>query len=129
MLNDALDILNPRGRYTAEGTYWTERPDSANEGGMKFNYEWVDPMSKAYRVLYGTVQSVEAGETAIRTNDNLGFSSGGFVMTADGQLFQVIQVSKDFSSVPKQALRLFGTPIMTEFVLRLVTVPNPWEAQ
>ena len=130
MLNDSLDILNPRGRYTAEGTYWAERPDSTDAGGTRFNYEYVDPFSKTYRVLFGNIQSVEAGETTIRTNDIIGFQPGGFVMTADGRLFNVLQVAKDYSSANKQALRLLGTPLSTEFVLRLVTAPdNVWGAR
>ena len=129
MIYDALDILMPRARFTAEGKYWTERPDSSDMGGMAFNYEYVDPLSKSYRVLFGNIQTVEDGSTTIRTNDNLGFKAGHWIMTDDGQLFQVIQVAKDFSASSKQALRLFGTPLMTEFVLRLVTDPNPWGAK
>lgn len=128
MVHDSLDLFTPRSRFTATGTYWTERPDSADMGGIKFNYEYVDPMSKTYRILFGNIQTDEAGNTTIRTNDNLGFKDGQWVMTADGQLFQIEQVAKDFADAPKQALRFFGTPLMTEFVLRLITVPNPWGA-
>ena len=126
MLNDALDILNPRSRFTAEGTFWTERPDSLIEGGQKFNYEYVDPFSKTYRRLYGNIQSFNTGETAIRTNDLLPFKVGAFVMTAEGTLFAITQAAKDFQSASKQALRLLGTPLGTEYVLRLVNVENAW---
>lgn len=129
MLNDVLDILNPRTRFTAEGTFWTERPDSADEGGMRFNYEYVDPFSKTYRRLFGNIQSFDAGETAVRTNDLLPFKVGAFVMTAEGTLFTITQAAKDFQSASKQALRLLGTPLGTEYVLRLVNVENPWGAK
>ena len=58
MIADALDILNPRERFSAEGTYWDTRPDSAAQGGSKkFNYEFVSPYSKTYRVAFGNMQT------------------------------------------------------------------------
>lgn len=126
MIYDALDILMPRSSFTAAGEFWTERPDSADMGGMPFNYEYVDPASRAYRKLFANLQSFEAGEVAIRTNDILPWSAKGYFMTADGELYRIVDVQKDYSSVPKQALRLFGTPLLTEYVIRGVNVPNPW---
>lgn len=47
-------------------------------------------------------------------------------MTAEGTLFAITQAAKDFQSASKQALRLLGTPLGTEYVLRLVNVENAW---
>lgn len=129
MIYDVLDLLNPKPRFTAEGTYWEQCPDSSYDGGQKFNYEFVDPFSRTYRRLFGNIQSFEAGETSIRSNDCIGFKVGGFVMTADGQMFRIIQVGKDYSAAQKQVMRIFGTPLSTEYVLRLVTHKNQWGAR
>lgn len=130
MISDALDILNPRERFTAEGTYWNERPDSAEQGGgKKFNFEYVDVYSRTYRRLFGNMQSYEAGEVAIRTNDDLNYKTEGYFMSQDGTLFRIIQVAKDYQAASKQALRLLGTPLGTEFVIRAVNVDNPWGAK
>lgn len=130
MITDALDILNPRERFSAEGTYWDERPDSADQGGSKkFNYEFVSPYSKTYRVAFGAMQNFEAGETTVRTNDDVGFKNGGFVMLQNGQLYTVLQVATDFQAASKQALRFLGVPLGTEYVIRMVSVDNPWWAR
>lgn len=127
MIADALDILNPREKFTAEGTYWNTRPDTAAQGGgQKFNFEYVDVYSSQYRRLFRNMQSYEAGEVAIRTNDTLNYTAEGYFMTQDGTLFRIIQVAKDYQAASKQALRLLGTPLGTEYVLRAVSVENPW---
>lgn len=130
MIADALDILNPRERFSAEGTYWDTRPDSAAQGGSKkFNYEFVSPYSKTYRVAFGNMQTFEAGETTVRTNDDVGFQNGGFVMLQNGQLYTILQVATDFQAASKQALRFLGVPLGTEYILRMVNVENPWGAR
>lgn len=127
MITDALDILNPRETFSAEGTYWDSRPDSATQsGGKKFNFEYVSPYSKTYRIAFGNMQNFEAGETTIRTNDDAGFKNGGYVMLQDGQLYMVLQVSTDFQAANKQALRFLGVPLSTQYVVRMVNQPNPW---
>lgn len=129
MVNDSLDLFTPRSRFSATGTYWPERPDSADKGGTPFNYEYVDPSSRAYRRLFGNIQSFNAGEIAIRMNDLIDWSNKGYFMTTDGSVYRIDSVQKDYSSAPKQAMRLFGTPLGTEYVIRGVNVPNPWGAK
>ena len=130
MIADALDILNPRERFSAEGTYWDSRPDSAAQGGSKkFNYEFVSPYSRTYRVACGNMQTFEAGETTVRTNDDVGFKNGGYIMLQNGQLYTILQVATDFQAASKQALRFLGVPLGTEYVIRMVTVENPWGAR
>lgn len=129
MIYDALDILLPRARFTAEGKFWTERPDSADEGGMAFNYEYVEPSSRSYRRLFGTMQTFDADEIAIRSNDILPWDAEKYFMTADGALYRVLQALKDYTDAPKQAMRLLGTPIGTQYVIRGVRIDNPWGAK
>ena len=129
MIYDALDILLPRARFTAVGTYWPERPDSTDVGGARFNYEYINPASRAYRRLYANIQSHDAGEIAVRTNDVLPFNAECFFMTADGNLYQIVDVQEDFSSAPEQALRLFSRPLGTEYLIRGVRVDNTWGAK
>lgn len=131
MIYDALDILLPRSRFTAAGKFWPSRPDSLElyESGVQFNYEYINPASRAYRRLYANIQSHDAGEIAVRTNDILPFNAECFFMTADGKLYQIVDVQEDFSSAPEQALRLFGRPLGTEYLIRGVRVDNPWGAK
>lgn len=129
MVHDSLDLFTPRSRFTATGKFWTERPDSADKGGTPFNYEYVDTSTRAYRRLYANYQSFEAGEVAIRTNDLLPWNAKGYFMTAEGALYRILDVQKDYQAAPKQVMRLLGTPLGTEFVIRAVNVENPWGAK
>lgn len=126
MIFDSMDLMNPKSRFTASGSYYEECFDSPDEGAQAFNYEYVDPLSRTYRRLYGNIQAFQAGECAIRTGDQLKFKVNGIVITQDGQCFKIIQAAKDYQAAPKQVLRLFGTPVSVQYVLRMVTVDNPW---
>lgn len=125
MIRDTLDIMNPRSRFTATANYYSETFDGPDVGAKQFNYEYVNPFSNTYRRLFSNIQGV-AGEVAIRTDDQHDYKVDGIVITQDGQAFKILQIEKDFQATPKQVLRLLGTPVSTQYVLRLVSVPNPW---
>ncbi len=125
MIRDILDILNPKERFTLTGKYYAERPDSPDIGAQEFNYEYVDPYTKTWRTLFGNIQA-SAGETAIRTDDQIKFKINGIVITQDRQAFKIIQIEKDYQAANKQVMRIFGTPVSTQYVIRLVSVDNPW---
>lgn len=127
MIFDALDIMNPKAKFTATAKYYKERPDSPDVGAQIFNYEYVDTVSRTYRRLFGNIQSFDAGETAIKTNDQVEYAVNGIVITQDGQMYKILQVAKDYNETPSQVMRLFGTPVSVTYVLRLITIKNPWE--
>lgn len=122
---DYLDFANPKPRFTASASYYKFVPDSLRIGAQSFNYEYVNPYSNTYRRLFANIQG-DGGEVAIRTDDQLDYIVGGIVVTQDGHTFKIVQVEKDFQSANKQALRLFGTPVSVQYVLRLVVIENPW---
>lgn len=63
----------------------------------------------------------------IRTNDLIKpVENRSYMLLADGRLFRVAQIEIDYQSASKQALRLFGTPLGTTLVLRLVEEENKW---
>lgn len=125
MIRDSLDLMNPRGRFTATATYYRSRPDGPALGGQEFHYEYVSPYSKTYQRLFANVQ-VEAGETVIRTDDYLAYKIDGIVVTQDGKAFRVTKVERDVSSAPKQVMRLIGVPVSVHYVLRLIEIDEPW---
>jgi len=124
---DWLDLANPKHRFTASAKYYAEPLNDPSDGAEEFSYEYVDPLSHTYRRLFGNIQSTQGnGEVAIRTDDQLEFKQGGFIMTNDGKTFQIIQKQQDFQTANKQALRIFGVPVSVQYVIRMVEVPNPW---
>ena len=125
MIFDTLDLMNPKTRFTATGSYYIEDMDGTVDGAQQFNYEYVNPFSNTYKRLFANVQG-SAGEVAIRTDDQLKFAVNATVITQDGQAFKILQVEKDYQAANKQVMRLFGTPVSVEYVLRLVRIENPW---
>lgn len=126
MIRDILDIMNPKPRFTSSARYYEEPVDGPNVGAHQFNYEYVNPFSNTYRRLFANIQGV-AGEVAIRTDDQLKFKINGIVITQDGQAFKIIQIEKDYQAAQKQVMRILGTPLSTQYVMRLVAVDNPWD--
>lgn len=125
-MSDILDLLNPKPRFPATGKYYKERPLSPDDGAEQFNYGYVSVYSNTFRRLFGNVQGNEK-QTVIRTDDQCDFKNQGFIITQDGEAFEILQVEKDYQAAPTQAMRLFGTPVSTEYVIRLIGVDNPWE--
>ena len=126
MIYSLLDIVAPRAQYTARGSYYKREPNDLTEGAQPFDYEYIDPLSKTFRRLYGNYQSFTAGELAIRTRDRLEWKVNAFVVTSDGAMYVITDIQQDFSSAPKQAFRIAGMPVGVEWVLRLVPYQNPW---
>lgn len=125
MIYDALDILLPRARFTATGKYWEDRPE-VEAGGVLFNYEYANPYLAAYKRLFANIQG-SSGDIAIRTNDILNpVKNRSHVLLADGRLFLVADFEIDYQSASKEAMRLFGVPLGTTHVFRLVEIDNPW---
>ena len=126
VIRSSLDLNAPRAQYTARGSYYKHEPNDLTEGAQPFNYEYIDPLSKTFRRLYGNYQSFSAGELAIRTRDRLEWRVNAFVVTSDGAMYVITDIQQDFSSAPKQAFRIAGMPVGVEWVLRLMPYQNPW---
>lgn len=124
-MNDILDLLNPKTKFPCTGKYYKDRPISAEDGAEQFNYCYESRYSNAYKRLFSNVQGAD-GQTAIRTDDQCKFEVNSFIVTQDGKLFKILQAETDYQSASHQAMRLFGTPVSTEYVLRLIEVDNPW---
>lgn len=125
MFHDALDVLNPNPRFTAEGVIYEKRPEIKG-GGVRFNYEYINPYSATYRRLFSNVQG-ETGETAIRTNDQISpVVNKSYVRLSDGKLYKVLQVETDYQAAEKQSFRIIGAPLGTEIVMRIVREDDAW---
>lgn len=123
-----LEMLNPnKSKFKAPATYYENTVDSPADGGQSFRFDYVDPLSKTYRTLFGNITSDRNnGEVTIRTNANLPFRQASYIILPDGICYQIIQCAKDYSNVEKEALAMWKNPIGVEYVIRMVQVPNPW---
>lgn len=125
MIHDALDILNPKQRFPSEAVFYAGRPEVTG-GGVHFNYRYESPYSSAYKRLFGNIQGA-SGEVTIRTNDAIApVENKSYIVLADGRQFKVLQVEVDYQAAEEQVLRLFGAPLSTELVIRLVREDSGW---
>lgn len=125
---DYLEFANPKSRFTASALYFEHEVDDPTDGGQRFTYEYLDPLSHTYRKLFGNIQSTDGnGELAIRTGTRLPYKQGAYIKTQDGKFFQIIQMQEDFSAAKKQAMRILPIPVSVQYVIRMVQIEDPWE--
>lgn len=125
-VKDIRSLLQKRAEQTLTGTYYEEQPQSPADGGVAFQYEYVNPSSWTFRRLFGNVVGNQFSITAIKTVSPLAWRVSSYVGTQDGRLYTVLQVERDIAGAGKQAQRLFCDPAGVSYVLRLAEVENPW---
>lgn len=125
MINDILDILNPRGQFTATAKYYDTLPSSPDDGGQKFSFEYVSPYSKTYQRIFANIQG-EPGNVIIRTNKNNNYSINGIIITQDGKAYRIKQVEKEYPESSKQVQRLFISLVNCTYLISLEETDEPW---
>ena len=127
---DMLDILCPTPLYVNKGRFFRYGdviPDPPTSGGKPFDYDQVDPKSKGYQMVFGTIDASDTAYTAIKTKKNLGFKVRDVVVLADGTAYAIESVAIDYGAKrEKQSFRILATPAGVDFVLRIKEIENPW---
>ena len=125
---DLLDMLNPaRSKFPFEGNYYGVTVENEERPvGETLFYKFENPHSTTYRTLFSTVQSFDSTTTAIRTNTNVGFKVGGYIVLQSGEEYVIEDIVKDYNTAPQQVFRLGNCSAGIEYVLRLVKRDNPW---
>ena len=89
----------------------------------------LDPHSREYRTIIGTLL-VEGKNTAIKTRSAIDFKEKQYIVTQDGQFWQIVSVLENVQAEQsKQALRFFVETAQTEKTIRLIGKDNPWGIQ
>ena len=123
---DLLDILTPHSREVCRGTYYKTKPKGTSDAGAPFSYEYVDPTSWHYQQLFQNVKVAEATTAAIKTKSAVDWKVGGYVKTQDGRFYLIVSVQQDYNAAPRQAFRIFGQVVGTDYVIRLTEKSEPW---
>ena len=126
MVDDLLSLLNTNAEEVLSGTYYPVIPKIAEDGGLEFNYDIVNDSDRTYAQVLNTIKA-EQTICTIKTNDNCGFKINGYITTQDGVFWQITGIVKHLvNKNSKQALRLLRETAETEFIIRLLEIPNPW---
>jgi hypothetical protein len=125
-MDDILILLNTSVDEVLTGTYYPVIPKIMGDGGETFQYDIVNESDRTYSRMLEVVKN-ETSMCTIKTNDECGFKINGYVATQDGAFWQIQGVVKHLvNKNSKQALRLLKETAETEYVVRLIEVPNPW---
>lgn len=124
---DLLDLLHGKVNYTFTGVHYSRRPDTPDqEGGGIFDYEYVDPTEWHYQKLLGNLINSDGATATIKTNDDMQWKPGEFIVLQDDKLYTIVSVMKDYQSESKQTFRFLKEAPEIDYVVRLVEVENSW---
>lgn len=125
MIDDILSLLNTNAEEVLSGTYYNVIPKTNLDGGEPFQYDIVNDSDKSYASVLGTIKT-EQTMCTIKTNDDCGFKVNGYIATQDGGFWQISGIVKHLvNKNSKQALRLLKETAETEYIMRLIEIPNP----
>ena len=124
-MDDILDLLNTSTDEVLTGTYYAVIPKTTSDSGVSFQYDIVNENDKSYAKLLDTI-TTEMTTCTIKTNDNCGFKINGYIATQDDCFWQITGVVKHLvNKNTKQALRLLKETAETDYIIRLIQIPNP----
>jgi hypothetical protein len=124
-VNDFLNLLIGKSDEVLTGSYYPKRPKTARDVSIKFGYDIVNDSDISYSKILDNVKT-EQSILTIKTNDVCGFSINGYVVTQDGDMWQITGIIKRIVvKENKQALRFLKETPATEYVMRLIGVENP----
>ena len=123
-----IDLMTfEQGKFnkTLLGTYYNSKRITEQNTGVPFDYEIIDPRSKAQETI-GTNLSVNQYQRAtVKTNDPLEWKVGHYVALQGGGLYQIEEVREDIGEISRENYRDFNFNFGTNYVLRLVEIANP----
>lgn len=107
------------------GTYYKRITVTTSDGGEKFSYEVLDPHTREYRTVMNNLV-VQGNIMAIKTRSTIKFKEKGYIVTQEGNLWQITAITENVqSNRSKQALRFFTETAQTEKTIRMIGVENP----
>ena len=126
-VNDFLNFIIGKSDEVLTGSYYPKLPKTPMDTSIKFNYDIVNDNDLSYSKILDNIKTEQALQT-IKTNDICDFKINGYVVTQDGEFWQIQGILKrTVVKENKQALRFVRETPATEYIIRLLGVENPME--
>jgi hypothetical protein len=122
---DLLDLQTGKYFKTFTGSYYERYPETQNDAGVPFDYEFVDTTEWHYQKLLTNLVVNGVATATIKTNNPQRYRDNAFVVLQDGRMYVIIQVIQDTHSANKEAYRVLTDVAGIDYVLRLSEVDNP----
>lgn len=123
---DLIDLMKPREDMYCRGWYYmTVKADNPLDGGMVFNYDFMDEKSKGYDVT----ENIQYTGKRVRliTRDKLPFKVKRYIKTQDGEWWQIVEITE--RTEHRETLRFLKSAPDTRYIISVISVDNPWELQ
>ena len=122
MAFDFLDLIVNSADEFLTGKFYRRRPVSQDDGAITFHYKQRDPNSRIFSTVLSNVRA-DSATYAITTNDFQDFNVGGYIVTQNGLIWEIVEVITN--EQPKEAsdvLRWFKTAKTAECSVRMIQV-------
>ena len=126
---DFIDLMVDTSEEYLTGFFYKRRPKNAEDGRISFLYKQLDPNSRVFDTVLGNVRADRA-TYAIKSNDNCGFNVGGFVITQNGLIWEIVEVIRNEEvKGSNDALRWFKRAVNTECSVRMIQVDDLFDIE
>lgn len=124
-----LKFMTDRSEEVLTGTYYKVIPQKPTDSGERFSYKIVNQSDSSYAKLLDGLEAPIKTKT-ISTDDERGFSIKGYIVSQDGELWQITGiVEAPANENTLQALRKHTRTIQSRYIMRLIGIENPWEIE
>lgn len=122
-MSSFFNLLVDKSEYCFRGTYYARKPKTTEDKGETFNYNIENYETKATQNVVNNIETVEAN-FSIKTVNDVQFNLKGYVVTQDGEMWQIVSMLKRPYKDEKEAFRIFKNSPKVETVLRMINVQN-----
>lgn len=119
-----LFFLSDTSEETLTGVFYKTRPNYVNDGGITFKYKQLDPNSRVFDKVLSEIRA-DSARYAIKTNDACGFNIGGYIVTQNGEFWEITEVvTNEEERTTKNALRWFKRVSNSEISVRMIKISD-----
>lgn len=121
---DFIDMLVNSSDEKLTGYFYAKRPQSADDGKISFQYKQLDPNSRVFDKVLSNIRA-DSARYAISTNDDCGFNIGGYIVTQNGEFWEITEVvTNEEEKTTKNALHWFKSVNNAETHLRMIKISD-----
>lgn len=123
MAFDFIDmIIDTKDEYMTGYYYPSRFIENDTTGRVTFKYKQADPNASFFSTLLNNLRADRA-TYAIKTNDLCGFKIGGYVVTQNGKIWEIVEIiTNEEVETSNNVLRWFKTAKNAETYIRMLQV-------
>lgn len=121
---DFIDLIVDTSEEYLTGYFYFRRPKTPDDGRITFKYKQLNPNSRVFDTVLGNIRADRA-TYAIKSNDHCGFNVGGYVITQNGLIWEIVEVIRNEEvKGSNDALRWFTRAVNTECSVRMIQIDD-----